>query len=1209
MSKNHDSEKQGDQRAFSHVLPKNPYTAGRPISDPENFFGRDENFRDVMNMLRNPNENAVVLHGQRRIGKTSVLKQLERRLAEKGEYTPIFFDLMNKASKPLEEVLYELAQTIAVATGLPEPEHDKFDAEGSYFRRIFLLAAAKAAAPEGLVLLFDEFDVLDIRRETTANQAGEAFFPYLQAWMSDVQQVKFYFVIGRRPEELSQEARHAFRGARYSHINLLKRKDAEAVIRQSEREGSLKWTEAAVEKVWEWTQGHSFMTQLLCSVIWENAYPYDSVPATVPHVKPAEVEAAIADTLRRGENAFDWIWDGLPPAEKVVMAAIAEAKEIVITSERLTEILKQSGVRLILRELELAPEKLSEWGLLQPIDNGYRVVVPLLRHWVADNRPLRKAQDEVYKIDKIADRYFQLAQDEYKSNNLSEAEKLLGKALERNDKHLDAMLLLGDVLSESGRTEETVEIRQKAYEHNPKRARAELIKALLTMADKRAESEAEQLKIYERVLNVDPEQAIAQDGRRGIWKRRGETALGEKRWDDARNAFKEAADEDGVRKTELQKHRHEYDINRQKAEQHEKEKDWASAVRTWEILVQDYNDVADCQAQLLEAKKQVSFEKSYNEALEALEHGNQKIAANLLAWVIGQQADYKEAPRHLLRALYGLEIDVTDFKPYRLAQQKRAVEPGLELAPFKDLAHETAVIESIDKIRESITAQTDVVKPKVPQTPTVFTKISQKIGPSQLAIVLRSLKELWGNLFTWARGLLPVGEARKDLLIACGVSSAIWLPLFVSSLVLYEINSDNKLIANFGLVLLIISAAALLLTGWLAYRYRLWERGKAFLMMTGERIKLPKARAIPLSMIVIALIMFALPQGIATLLTLPGERPTPTAQNADSSGTSSPISQLPEPGKTEEVKEEAPPTLSIAQLADGLNAALSAGKGSNIAKFAGLLNDSLAHATAAQRKTLDQRLQSSFYSKAIDFLSPSNKPASDSLAKFLGMRQSQKALSPLYKKYSPLNDVKTKEYCMVVFKGLAQSSNSQIRNDLKMWLGVQQHWEDAPEIANEMKATYSKLARPPDANKAGESFNVLPTRLLFGDQNKAMEDMLTLADAPSLYSFVKGKEGLYNDDFYKKALTLLPTGTDYQRRGVALFLSRLQTKKLRERICDDTFWNASNAETKRFCLFILAGVAQNLREKNGVTDCLDDKQRRESGVVAQAITHTLSKIQ
>jgi tetratricopeptide (TPR) repeat protein len=873
------------------------------------------------------------------------------------------------------------------------------------------------------------------------------------------------------------------------------------------------------------------------------------------------------------------------------MAAIAEAKEIVITSERLAEILKQSGVRPILRELELAPEKLSEWGILQPIDNGYRVVVPLLRRWVADNRPLRKAQDEVYKI---ADRQFQLAQDEYKLNNLPEAERLLRNALARNDEHLDARLLLGDVLTELGRTEETIETLQKAYEQNPKRARADLIKALLTMAGKRAEQEAELLKIYERVLNADPEQIIAQEGRCRIWKRRGETALAEKRWEGARNAFKEANDEDGLKKTEQIKHRHDYDTYRQKAEQYEQEKDWASAVRTWEILVQDYGDVADCQPQLLEANKQVSFEKSYNEALEALDHGNLKIATNLLAWVIGQQADYKEAPRHLLRALYGTEIDVAKLKPYKAVLQAHAIE----FEPAKLVSREPETIEA-EKSKEPKTELANGEKP-APISSTHETPIPA--GPSPMSSILPALQKLGNSFIAWLRDLLPVGAPRKELLIACGVSGVVWLPLLVSSLVLYKNNNANELIANLGLVLFIISAVALVVTGWFAHRYKLWERAKAFLMMIGERLKLPKPGIIPASMLVVAAVMYALPLGLEFLLKPSSVNIQPV--EIDGSGSDSTKSSQP---ATEE--KEGKPYLSIAQLADSLMALLPGGEAAKIAEVTGLLNDSLAHATKEQRKALDQRFKAGFYSRAIDYLKLQNKPASDSLAQFLIHWQNPKTLSPLYEKYSALNNAQAKEVLLEVVKGLAQSRDKQIRSDLKIWLGVQQYWEIAPAIAADMKTIYASLTSPPATSKIQELINLLPGRLLFTDPKQAAADMMSIADAPSLYDYVKNKDGQFNDDFYKKALTLLQTGPDHQKRGVALFLSRLQTKKLRERICNNDFWNASNAETKRLCLVILASVAQNSEERNGVRNCLNDKQKRESGEIVQVITHTLSKIQ
>jgi len=321
-------------------FPLNPYIAGNPISAPKGFFGRDDIFREVMQMLRHPQSNAIVLFGQRRIGKTSILLQLERHLAEEHLFTPVYFDLQDKSAKPLSEVLYELAQRIASVTGQPVPERNQFDAAGDYFRHTFLPTVTESAARNGLVLLFDEFDVLDSPGQS---QAGQAFFPYVRAWMSGIEDVQFVFVIGRRPEELSIETMSTFKDIRAARISLLKHDATEAVVRQSERDGSLLWADTAVEKVWNWTQGHPYLTQLLCSVVWENAYDID--PATLPLAEAADVDAVINKALQQGANAFHWIWDGLPPAERVVMAAMAEAGDVVITQEKLVEILNHSGVR------------------------------------------------------------------------------------------------------------------------------------------------------------------------------------------------------------------------------------------------------------------------------------------------------------------------------------------------------------------------------------------------------------------------------------------------------------------------------------------------------------------------------------------------------------------------------------------------------------------------------------------------------------------------------------------------------------------------------------------------------------------------------------------------------------------------------------------------------------------------------------------------
>jgi len=77
--------------------PLNPYIAGSALDGPAGFFGREDILRLVETELRAPQQNAVVLFGQRRIGKTSILLQLRRHLAESG-FLPIYLDLMDGRS-------------------------------------------------------------------------------------------------------------------------------------------------------------------------------------------------------------------------------------------------------------------------------------------------------------------------------------------------------------------------------------------------------------------------------------------------------------------------------------------------------------------------------------------------------------------------------------------------------------------------------------------------------------------------------------------------------------------------------------------------------------------------------------------------------------------------------------------------------------------------------------------------------------------------------------------------------------------------------------------------------------------------------------------------------------------------------------------------------------------------------------------------------
>ncbi len=674
----------------------NPYIVGNPIKDRASFFGRQDIFREVMQVLRQPGSHAIVLYGQRRIGKTSVLLQLEKQLMGEGEFTPVYFDLQDKAAKSLAEVLYELSQHISKVTGHPPARPLDFDPGGTYFRGVFLPQIVEKIASGGLVLLFDEFDVLDSPMRT---QASEAFFPYLREWMADVQKVKFVFVIGRRPEDLSVRTMSTFKGIQSTRVSFLSGKNAADVIRQSEREGSLEWEEEAVRRVLELTHGHPYFTQLLCSVIWENAY--ETTTHGTPVVSPQDVDHSISQALKFGANAFNWLWDGLPPAERVVVAAMAEVKDEIITQDKLIETLNLSGVRLVARELEFAPETLIDWEVLIEAGGAYRFAVPLLRRWVTANRPLRRVKEELDRLNPLADGLYQTGYGFYNEDNpdLNAAEQQLRQALNINPNHLKARLLLGQILLEKGNLAESVEMFDAAYQYDERSARADLIKSLLALAE--TQEENLQVSTYERILKIQNDQPFANEKLRAIWIQRGEAALAQEKFEEALKAFEQIDDKKRIEKARSMMHEKKLAMDLQRVDVYERSGQWKSALdlllaltpeypksevlparlesartnwRTqrlealvaaetdedWERMLElcetlekDFPADHEIKTYAERARGGLKVTSKYHEALGALQSGDPDQARQILSQVLVENPKHLQAAHKLIEATYG----------------------------------------------------------------------------------------------------------------------------------------------------------------------------------------------------------------------------------------------------------------------------------------------------------------------------------------------------------------------------------------------------------------------------------------------------------------------------------------------------------------------------------------------------------------------------
>ena len=86
----------------------NPYISGEPVRSEEMFFGRRELLEQIVSTLHN---NSIMIHGERRIGKTTILYQLAHALRQIDDdefwFVPVFVDLEGTNEERLFRLLSE----------------------------------------------------------------------------------------------------------------------------------------------------------------------------------------------------------------------------------------------------------------------------------------------------------------------------------------------------------------------------------------------------------------------------------------------------------------------------------------------------------------------------------------------------------------------------------------------------------------------------------------------------------------------------------------------------------------------------------------------------------------------------------------------------------------------------------------------------------------------------------------------------------------------------------------------------------------------------------------------------------------------------------------------------------------------------------------------------------------------------------------------
>ncbi len=385
----------------------NPYIAGSPVTGTEMFYGRQDVFAFVRrNLIGRHRDTPVVLYGQRRTGKTSVLYQLHRHLDS--HYRCIFIDLHGLNLSGMGNFLLGVAS--AVSRGLRRDHQLRVDVPGrsefladpvSAFEAMFLDKVWPALGNDHLVLMMDEVVRLD--EEVRAGRLEREIFDYLRHLMQHYARLNFIFSLGSGLEEMAKDYAFVFSVALYHRISFLEPEAARELITQPARD-HYRLDTAAVERILKATSGHPYYTQLVCHCVFDL---WSRSPKEI--INAADIGGVLPEAIELGSANLTYVWEDSTQGEKALMAGLAAAMRGATgqaTAGQARDEWRAIGVSIPEGEAARSLRSLTSREVLAG-DEAYSFTVELQRLWLDRHRRLDWVKDE---LDDAVERWNRLAE-------------------------------------------------------------------------------------------------------------------------------------------------------------------------------------------------------------------------------------------------------------------------------------------------------------------------------------------------------------------------------------------------------------------------------------------------------------------------------------------------------------------------------------------------------------------------------------------------------------------------------------------------------------------------------------------------------------------------------------------------------------------------------------------------------------------------------
>jgi len=409
----HDSERKGKVEEFADLLYlresppcfaeiPNPYTPGSPLK-PGNptFVGREDIFKFIrQNAPALKRKMILVLVGERRTGKTSILQQLPARLNDPRSI-PVYVDGQQLGIDPgIGNFFLGLAEAIAdglerVKVSVPRLTPAELGESPQHvFERFFLPTVRERIGERILLLAIDEFEELGAR--VSRGRLPHEVFPYLRHLIQHEEQLAFIFAGTHMIEELIGDYWSVlFNIAVYRKVEFLSREETIRLITEPVQLQGMVYDDLAIDEILRLTACHPYFTQLLCNILVNQCNEAQCIYVTVQ-----DVRNALEELLETGRAHLTFLWQTSDPEAKLTLATLAELRSRLdqVTAAAIADRLGAYQMRLNPGQIMETMEQLASRDIVREIPGSlvtYDFTAQLYAHWLHRYKSLSKVVEEV----------------------------------------------------------------------------------------------------------------------------------------------------------------------------------------------------------------------------------------------------------------------------------------------------------------------------------------------------------------------------------------------------------------------------------------------------------------------------------------------------------------------------------------------------------------------------------------------------------------------------------------------------------------------------------------------------------------------------------------------------------------------------------------------------------------------------------------------